>query len=79
MTDLLAIVVQERTHRDEMMAQRDPWETGSMIRDGNGTPCAMSQDAGCKRCVGETGTVGRERALGETERAVHRHCAWESQ
>ena len=32
MTDLLATVVQERTHRDEMMAQRDPTKTSSMIQ-----------------------------------------------
>ena len=56
MTDLLATVLQERTHRDEMMAQRDPTKTSSMIQDG-GTPCATSLEAGCKHYVRETETV----------------------
>ena len=67
MTDLLAIVVQERTHRYEMMAQRDLWETGSMIQDGNGTPCATSLKAGCKHCVSETETVMTRKSPGIKE------------
>ena len=64
---LLATVVQERTHRDEMMAQRDPRETGSMIQDGNGTPCATSLEAGCKHYVGETETVTTRKSPGEKQ------------
>ena len=57
MIDLLTTVLQERTHRDEMMTQRDPRETDPMIRDGNGTPCATSLEAAWKHYVGETETV----------------------
>ena len=67
MTDLLTTAVQERTHRDEMMTQRDPWETDSKIQDENGTPCATSLETGCKHHVGETGTVTTRKSPGEKQ------------
>ena len=53
MTNLLTKVVRGRTHRDEMMAQRDSRETASMIQNRNGTPRATSFEAGRKHCASE--------------------------
>ena len=67
MTNLLTTVVERRTHRDKMMAQKDPHETGSTIQGGKGTPCATSLEAGCKPYVGETETVTTRKSLGEKQ------------
>ena len=53
-TNLLTTVVERSTHRDKMMAQRDPRETASMIPNQDGTPRATSLEAGHKHCAGET-------------------------
>ena len=50
MTNLLTTVVEARTHRDKMMARRDPRETASMVRPRNGT----SLETARKHCAGET-------------------------
>ena len=53
-TNLLTTVVKERSHRDEMTAQRNYRKTASMIQSQDGTSRATCPEATRKLCTNET-------------------------
>ena len=54
LTKLLTEGAKERSHRDEMTAHRNFWETASMVQSHDGTPRATSLEARHKLCTNET-------------------------